>query len=501
MTESKTLIKNITYNFISHFWLAILAFLTTPYIVKKLGTDAYGILAFLGIVITYLSLLDFGIGWASIKYISEHYARNEKEEIGKIIGTNVFINFIVGLLGAALIVIFTNFFVSSFLKIPEELKKEAYLVFYISALSFILNMLFAAYGNIPQALQRFDIFNRVRIVLNTIGILGTVLFLYLGFFLKGVVILHAILFGLNAISFLIVTKLLLPDISIRPRFDFTTFRKLFKYGGKLTSGNIFAQTNEQMDRLFIGFLLPIASLTYYAIPFNFVSQLKLLSTNVARVILPASSELYGLNRDADLKELYLRATKLVFSMLLPFLMLTLVWGRKLLFFWLDESFAIKSTLAFKILAIAVTFSMSASIATVVSQGVNRLGIWVRYVVGLTLTNLILYIFLIPKFGINGAAFSLLISSLIWVPFLICKVNNEIIKISNFVMIQKTFLSSILLAAGLFICLSFINPLANNLSSLLILSVLAVVIYAFLGYFIILDHRDREGIKDFLYGKN
>ena len=89
MERAQVLIRNISYNFLSYFWFAILALIFTPYIVKNLGTDAYGILAIVSVIVGYFALLDLGFGGATLKYVSEYYAKKEYDEVGRIIGTSL----------------------------------------------------------------------------------------------------------------------------------------------------------------------------------------------------------------------------------------------------------------------------------------------------------------------------------------------------------------------------------------------------------------------------
>jgi len=58
MKRSYILVRNVFYNFISQSWFLILAFITIPYIVRKLGTDAYGILSLVGVVLGYFAFLN-----------------------------------------------------------------------------------------------------------------------------------------------------------------------------------------------------------------------------------------------------------------------------------------------------------------------------------------------------------------------------------------------------------------------------------------------------------
>ncbi|MCK5535040.1 oligosaccharide flippase family protein, partial [bacterium] len=182
--RSHILVRNTLWNFLSQGWFLILAFVTTPYIIRKLGTDAYGVLSIVGVVLGYFAFLDLGLDRAVIKYVAEYYAKKDFDTIREVIGTALVIYFLMGFIGGTVIASLTAILITKVLKIPSNLINISQFIFYISALGFLINMPLSVFGSIPKALQRFDVVNKIKICFGTLQLLFTVLLLYLGYFLK-----------------------------------------------------------------------------------------------------------------------------------------------------------------------------------------------------------------------------------------------------------------------------------------------------------------------------
>ena len=65
---SQKIIRNTTFNIIGRFWRILVALVLTPYIIRYIGIERYGIWALIGVVTSYFGLIDFGIGTSFIRF-------------------------------------------------------------------------------------------------------------------------------------------------------------------------------------------------------------------------------------------------------------------------------------------------------------------------------------------------------------------------------------------------------------------------------------------------
>ncbi len=66
-------------------------FFLTPYLLRRLGADTYGLWAVVGLVAAYGALLDLGITSAVAKYVAEYRARGELVEAGRLVATTLWL--------------------------------------------------------------------------------------------------------------------------------------------------------------------------------------------------------------------------------------------------------------------------------------------------------------------------------------------------------------------------------------------------------------------------
>jgi O-antigen/teichoic acid export membrane protein len=75
MHQGIPVFRNVVYNFLSQVWFLVLPLATSPYIVRHLGVDAFGVLSLASAVIGYLAVLDLGMGTPTSPRISRQFPR------------------------------------------------------------------------------------------------------------------------------------------------------------------------------------------------------------------------------------------------------------------------------------------------------------------------------------------------------------------------------------------------------------------------------------------
>lgn len=498
LSRSHILIRNTLWNFTSQGWLLILAFVTTPYVVHKLGTSAYGVFSIVSVVIGYFGFLDLGLGQAVIKYVSEYYAKKDYDTIRKIIGTALAVYFLMGFIGAALIVCLTSVLVTRVLKIPSGLIDISSFVFYLSALGFLINMPLNVFGAIPRALQRFDITNKISICIGTLQLLLTVLLLYFGYFLKQIVMMNLLISLLSIPIYIMISKRLLPQIQIRPAFSKNMFCKLLKFGGFVAVSRATVQISSQINKFIIGIFLPISYLTYYVIPYGLTSKVGLIAGSISTAIFPAFSELDGKKEQDLLKELYLSATKYVVIATMPIIVFFIVFAQKFLRFWIGPEFAQRSTLPLQIITCGYLLSCWAYTSVSGAQGLNRPDIPAKFQVAEACLNAGLCFLFIPRWGIVGAALAWSSHRFILIPLLIYISSRFLFKTSLRQLLNHSFIRPLVVGSAIATMAYFFLPLINSLTSLMVIFISLSGLYFLMIYFFALEDVDKKII--FRYAK-
>src|SRR5438132_1686279 len=93
--------------------LATLA--ATPFVIRLLGAESYGLLALINVLIAHLTFADMGMGWASTRFGSEAYARRDEEGEATVIWTALLLAALSSFLIALLMFVGTRLLVSEVL--------------------------------------------------------------------------------------------------------------------------------------------------------------------------------------------------------------------------------------------------------------------------------------------------------------------------------------------------------------------------------------------------
>lgn len=496
MHQGIPVFRNVTYNFLSQVWFFILPLATSPYIVRHLGVDAYGVLSLATAIVGYLAVLDLGMGTATIKYIADAYADNDLPSISKIIGTSIVIYSGLGLLGTLAILSSANLIVTHVLKIPANLTAITLTVLYLSSLGFLINMPLAVFNSIPSALQRFDIVAKQSIVLGTVTTLGQVVLLAMGYSLKTLVGFNVVVSVIGIWIFVLIARRLLPpQTSFRPGYDPATAKRILQFSVLKFLSVISGQIVFQLDKLLIAVFLPLASVSYYVIPLGLAQRIISIIPNITTAVFPAVSQFRS---DPDrLNDLYLRVSKGVLIVVLPLAMVLTVFARTILLLWMGADFAEQGTATLQYLAIAFLLASFAAVPGVFVEGLGRPGIPSLFAGISAVLNLGFALLLIPRVGIAGPALALILNSMITVPSFIDRVNRKVLRIPNLAFLRRAVVGPLLAIVPSSVLLLIVRAQVHSLLTLGAAAALACLVYGAVCFaFGVIDVREREMISEY-----
>ncbi len=112
--------KKSIANFIGGVVPAIASLLTVPVIVARLGDVQYGLFTLVTAIVGYFALIDINVTAGSVKYLSEHHARGEYDQVNKVVSFGGLIYFVIGLLGGLGIFLFADTLVTSLFNVPDN---------------------------------------------------------------------------------------------------------------------------------------------------------------------------------------------------------------------------------------------------------------------------------------------------------------------------------------------------------------------------------------------
>jgi O-antigen/teichoic acid export membrane protein len=96
-----TTTRNAVANTLGALWGTLLAFIATSVIIRAFGADLYGVYVLIAAAAGYISLVELNLSSALVKYVAEHTARGETQQVEEVIGTTIFLYILLSVAAAA----------------------------------------------------------------------------------------------------------------------------------------------------------------------------------------------------------------------------------------------------------------------------------------------------------------------------------------------------------------------------------------------------------------
>ncbi len=345
-----------------------------------------------------------------------------------------------------------------------------------------------SFRGVLEAAQRFDAVSAVKIPFGSLNFLFPAVGVAFGLNLLGIVTLLVLGWVGAFAAFVTLNFRFTPElrnIKIEP----SVIRSLFSFGGWVMLSSIAASVLSYLERFVIAGVLTVGVLAYYVVPYEMVSRIVILPASFAVTLFPAFSY-YGPENRSMVQQLVSRPVKYLMLVLGPLIVLVIFFGEKLLAVWMGVEFARQGTIVLQILAITFFFHAFAHIPFSAVHGFGRPDLKAKFDLILVPLFAGICMWLIPLFGIVGAAVAKCIVTIIDLLFLSWMLKRlSGISITELIG-QRTKRAALVVAFFAFVA----ALLAISSSSLVVDAIglaLLAVLYLLLSLHYVLDASDRE----------
>lgn len=485
--------SNTIVNYVGQGVVLILTFATAPYVVRHLGPELFGIVALVQVIAGFAGLLNLGVGRALTKYVAELYWKGEFQKINQLFQTAWATCLVAGFVGLAILIVPGDAIAKVFFRGGPEVDAVSCFAIYIAGVALLATMLLEAVSALPVALQRFGITNAINVTSGAVRCLGPVVVLACGFSIRAVLvaILVSNLLAIAAFSF--ASRTFIPGLSFWPRFSSDAFRKLFGFSLPLFLAAIFSLIVARIDRFILAYYLPLAAITFYTLPSMISDKASASVANVTSVVFPFTSELHSMGAHDKVHELYLRSTKVLTLITLPFTVALLTLPGPILQLWLGTEYAEQGAVVLRVLGAATFLSAISGVATVTCLGIGRAWVPAAFAFASSGVTLIANLVLIPAYGINGAAFAAFLPQILVVPLFVWTVTH-MLRFSQWELFCQAFLRPFLAASAQFAILFHFQRYADDFGALVSLFTISVLVYATISFFWAMTKQERSALS-------
>lgn len=403
-SPTKTLVKGAGIVFGGNILLQLLNFIYHIPIVRLLGPERYGIIGIVLTIITAvypLGLLGLGVG--VVYYLSRVYSPYRPIEIKGIIVSSVRIVLFASLVFMASLLVFSHFYVGKLYPFPQLPLLLSILCVAIPILAFC-DLFEAFFRAVRQPLIAY----KAKIYENFFRLLLIPPLLFvtrrnLIFMALGLLLIYAIPVGYSIIN---IFKHIISWEKFRtlPFKSYTSY--LFAFSWPLLISQYVQETGKKVDIFFIGYFMTAKDVGIYRPVVILASVLWFIPQALTYLLFPIMNQLLAEGRKQEFYEIAQRTLKYVLYTNLPLITFLIIFSSYIIKFLYGPEFT-AGVLPFTLLAVGrMGQCLFVSFPHILRSKKKTIILMIIALAGMSL-NLILNYFLVPRWGLEGAAFGTL----------------------------------------------------------------------------------------------
>ena len=396
----------------------LIALLYTPYMIRMLGKNEYGLYSTVSSTISMLTILNLGLNAGYIRYFAKYKTNNDNESIYRLNGLYLLIFLIIGFvaficgLGMSfnLDLIFSKGLTSEEYDIAKVL---ALLVTFNLAVSFPASV----FSTIISAHEKFVFLKTLAMIRNALTPAIMLPILYYGYKSITMVMVSVILSLLVDISYYVYCRKVLMAKFCFNNFEKGILKSLFAYTFFIALNSVIDQINWQIDKVLLGRFKGTASVAVYSVGYSLFHFYMMSSVAVSGVFTPRIHKIINQYKDdkekcfSELNSLFVKIGRIQFLILALVASGVVIFGRPFLYFWVGKGYEDSYYVAL-LLIITGSISLIQTLGIEIQRAQNNHQFRsIAYLI-MAFINLAISIFLCQLYGAIGSALGTAISIII-----------------------------------------------------------------------------------------
>lgn len=480
--------KNIMWNVMGYMLPILITLVVIPFTIDIMGTENFGVLSLIWVIVGYSSFLDFGVGRALTHYISSNILSEDRHYIPSAVKKVLILLLLISLSFSTVIyfsieLIFNLWGDSDWLSSADIAISAR-----IAVVTAFLVIISSAVRGVLEGYEEFKFINFVRLF-SGISISVSPFVIYSFIPKLWVVILSFLIIRLvEVILYSTFVKIKISRINTRKEIDFSKLKKILSFGvwSNLTNIAGSPMAAAYLDKAVIASVLGASALTYYSVPFDVIARFLILPAMITGVLFPLLSKLKGQTEEAD--RLSIQALEIMAYVIAPFFLLAIVLAKPLMEIWLGDV----SVFMFIFLQIFAVGKFAESLNFVLLSQIQALGrpdlTAKRHLLELPFYCFGIY-FASQAFGLIGVAF-------VWTSWAILDllilfyIRNRLTKTKLPPNIRS---GKMPLIYSVFFAFSYISAWKFQTESFMLffLAVILVIVFYIVGWFFLLNNENKK----------
>lgn len=295
-----SLFTNILYGILS----IGINFVTVPFIVGKLGSEAYGFNSISDNFVTYITIITTALNYMGNRFIALYYHKGKVAQSNKYYSSLLFGDIILSVV-VGVISILIVWKLPHIITIPPELVQDVRITFALTFLSFLIQIIATPFNAGVYVKDRMDLYG-IRNIIYTLIRVGVLLTLYICLPAQIYYISLSVLIGnvFNILFDIISTKKLLPELKIKIKdFESKYVQELLTSGGWYSFVSLGGVLSSGLDLLIANQMVSAYSMGILSVSKTIPGALSSIKSTITGVFRPRMVEVYSKeNKDVFVKQ-------------------------------------------------------------------------------------------------------------------------------------------------------------------------------------------------------
>lgn len=390
--------------YINLFISCIIPLFYTPIMLRILGQSEYGLYSLSNSVISYLSLLTFGMGSAVVQYVTRYRVKKDKKMINGVVGLFITIYIVLASLvcvvGGVLTLSAESLFVQGLT--DTELSKLKILLLIMTA-STALSFPVSVFSSVVIAYEKY-IFRKIFECISTIvAPIFNLFVLFSGYATIGMAVVGFLIQLANLVIFIVYCKKRLEVYPTFKNMPVHMLKEIWGFSAFIFLSSIVDLLYWSTDKVLIGGMLGTIAVAIYNIGGTFTSMLQNLASAISGVFGTRITQMVFEKRPIEeFSELLIRIGRIQYLIVSLVLSGYIVFGTTFLHFWAGDKYAEAYGIGVvTMLPLAVPLIQSVAFSTIVAKNKHQFRAIIYALIAIV--NVVTTYLAIPQYGIMGAA--------------------------------------------------------------------------------------------------
>lgn len=397
--------------FVGRIIISVIGIIFVPIYVNIAGAESYGLIAFYATLSSAMLFLDLGLSTAISRQVTIlSSTSNTQKEIKDLIFSVELIYWLIGAIGGALIILFSNYFANHWINSNALPIKTIQHTIMLMGVALAFQFPTSVYNGILTGLEKQITNTIVTVIFSVLRNIGVIPFLMFvddsiyGYFIWQV---GSIILMTLSLRMIVWGKFL--SKKYKANFSKHQLKTIWKFAAGMTAISFITFFLREADKIIVSKMVLLEFVGYYNLAFMISSSLAQVISPLQSVFFPKLTALYNQGRLNDLKILYHKSARWISIIVFPLGMTLIVFAYDILFLWTNNYQLAKNTAP-----VLVVFTIGSILNCVmwlpysymIALGKTRFTIIQNLIAAAVIIPLL--IFLTKNYGIYGCSFGWMI---------------------------------------------------------------------------------------------